>query len=991
MSWLPSPSPSSKLGGLYGEVGMPMTRVLGTAAPGVFGSGVSAPGALQAYMSSQQGQTGVAIGSPASVRATAIAASAIAATAVPIAVSGGGLPYTAPTVTAASRQGSWTPAPASAPSPTGGYVGVAQMQMQMQGGMQILSPTANRLRGQSPAPPAYQPVSLPADQMTRRSYTPLPVSGVSAQPGSQVSDDPLNHSLTRFIVPTDGGMVQPMQASPGGALAAVSAALAQSPGASMGVIPTTAAAMAAAAVAQAAVQEQRYSHSRQPSHEATPQNRGRGRGPAATSLSPSPESRMGSLGQGGFRPPTGSGVSGMSNGFGSSNGGFGSLSSAESQERALPPTADRKRPGSEQMAATRSINGHESTPSKDSTRAMQYDASKDAKLLISRFSKDDKDDERGPDSPRGPHPSTPSGAGAEERSRFTHRPRQPSLTQAPAAVTINVYWQRSVAFDNQGRVMRSMGGGDLSWGKKFLKDMLGVYHVGVEIHGDEYTFGNYRAPNSKRIGVDASGVYRHEPQKPGPHYVYKQGVQCGTTLKTKVQVEEICQSFGGEKFHRSKYNRIHHNCVDFCRQLTEKLGAGDIPLWCYRGAATAKLLGIGGEAPDKEELENGFPAGDEIAGQYEGGAEGAVMMDLDGMGPNDDIPLEIPLTAAAPMKETNAASRPPRTPMRQLPGGEPMPSPGGNGYSNGGAARASEVPQPAAHNSASPQLSPGSQAIGAELAPEASPAISSVTAAARAAEEALAAVAPGGLPPGRWVSVWQSAGGWALGCIVCQDPDGRYTVQYDGSHQQEAGVGLRRIVPLPEVPRETTALAQAFHFDGARGVMSQGSPPAPVAPSGTSTLGGMSTLGGGQPQPMAQQPMPPPPMATLQPMQQMPVLSGFNTANGAVAGTSGFNTATAPSSGFATCNGAAVMQGQAPPRIPSGVASATAAPMRYTSVAAAPAVTAYAQRGGYSHAMSPAVQQMTRATIVQQPRTYQAAPMQQPMQQPRDLGSTWRY
>ncbi|CAK0898542.1 unnamed protein product, partial [Prorocentrum cordatum] len=57
--------------------------------------------------------------------------------------------------------------------------------------------------------------------------------------------------------------------------------------------------------------------------------------------------------------------------------------------------------------------------------------------------------------------------------------------------------------------------------------------------------------------------------------------------------------------------------------------------------------------------------------------------------------------------------------------------------------------------------------------------------------------------------------------------DGRYVVQYEGPPRTEPGVQKARLVPLPEVPRDTTLLAQACRLDdqGARVDVARRSPP----------------------------------------------------------------------------------------------------------------------------------------------------------------------
>lgn len=382
--------------------------------------------------------------------------------------------------------------------------------------------------------------------------------------------------------------------------------------------------------------------------------------------------------------------------------------------------------------------------------------------------------------------------------RFTHRPRMSSLPQgvdkpdstpaptfehgtpnfASTTVSVNVYWQRSIAFDGQGRVVRRLGD-ELSWGKKLVKDIIGVYHIGVQVHSDEYTFGTYHAPSMKQIGDEGSGVCRHDPQRPGPQFVFKLGHPIGFTPKTREQVKEICEDLGKGSWGKASYNRIHHNCVDFARALCEKLGAGDIPLWCYRGAAAAKLLGIGGEPPLQangnstvmhplpHELETEpFPGGAMTVGGIETAT--SPVPGLAALTVNSEVPVAIGAMAAA--------STPVAPACMQL--AEQLAA------SDAGAAPAL---------SALPSLA-------------AAPAMAAV-------EQLTVQLSPNGLKVGRAVSVFQNMGHWNRAQIVCQDPDGKYTVAYNDTRATEAGVAASRIVPLPEVPRDTTALAKAFYLD----------------------------------------------------------------------------------------------------------------------------------------------------------------------------------
>eukprot|EP00747_Dinoflagellata_sp_TGD_P116097 gnl/TRDRNA2_/TRDRNA2_172288_c0_seq2.p1 gnl/TRDRNA2_/TRDRNA2_172288_c0~~gnl/TRDRNA2_/TRDRNA2_172288_c0_seq2.p1 ORF type:complete len:743 (+),score=80.05 gnl/TRDRNA2_/TRDRNA2_172288_c0_seq2:67-2295(+) len=376
----------------------------------------------------------------------------------------------------------------------------------------------------------------------------------------------------------------------------------------------------------------------------------------------------------------------------------------------------------------------------------------------------------------------PAEAQAPSPVNATTQPSARGVSQAPVPVNLNVYWQRPVTFDEHGRVVRQLGGGELTWGNKFLKDVLGVYHVGIEVYGVEYCFGNYHAPQAQQLGSPDSGVFQHEPQKPGPHCVFKQAVPLGTTTCSQGYVQEMCAKFGNGLFKRSSYKRIAHNCTDFARLLASTLQVGDLPLWCYRGAATAKALGLGGATTETK------------------GAVGDT---------SPPTPVGIHGVNVQPTSSPTGRGhgRPETPPMR--------------GATSARAAINRTVPDGVA-------TVPGTTAreiIDRQLEPR-------TTAAYQAAAEAMAGgggagpsassgdratAIPNGLTQlsvGKLVSVFQNMGQcWTMARIASHEPDGTFTVVYEPSRAMEAGVAPARIVTVPEVPREETALAQAFHLE----------------------------------------------------------------------------------------------------------------------------------------------------------------------------------
>lgn len=171
----------------------------------------------------------------------------------------------------------------------------------------------------------------------------------------------------------------------------------------------------------------------------------------------------------------------------------------------------------------------------------------------------------------------------------------PLLLPGSEPLSLNVYFIRSVAFDENGRVQRTAKS-NLTWGRKLVKDVLGIYHVGLEIHGVEYTFGNYHAKNSRRLGSWESGVCAHAPRGAGPRYVFKDSINLGSTLWAAPLVEEAAAKLGSDEFTAGSYDKIQHNCVDFVRSLGNVVGASELPLWCHRAASVARLPKAGVDA-----------------------------------------------------------------------------------------------------------------------------------------------------------------------------------------------------------------------------------------------------------------------------------------------------------------------------------------------------------------------------------------------------------
>jgi len=115
---------------------------------------------------------------------------------------------------------------------------------------------------------------------------------------------------------------------------------------------------------------------------------------------------------------------------------------------------------------------------------------------------------------------------------------------------------------------------------------LGLYHVGVEILGVEWSFGYLeRDP----LMPPVSGVYPVEP-KHCPIGVYRESVVLGPLRAHGARdVWRLLERLAGEWLGED-YHPLQRNCLHFCSTLCGHLGLDDLPAWTGRLANAADTL-----------------------------------------------------------------------------------------------------------------------------------------------------------------------------------------------------------------------------------------------------------------------------------------------------------------------------------------------------------------------------------------------------------------
>lgn len=125
--------------------------------------------------------------------------------------------------------------------------------------------------------------------------------------------------------------------------------------------------------------------------------------------------------------------------------------------------------------------------------------------------------------------------------------------------------------------------GELSPGiQKMLTTVLGrsALHVGVEIFGEEWSFGSTSAPNSK------SGIQSSRFPKMHLCHRYKETLSLGSTQMSFHQVRTLLNELDSD-WLANEYHPLRRNCVNFAEELCQRLGVEQPP--SYIGALSRGL------------------------------------------------------------------------------------------------------------------------------------------------------------------------------------------------------------------------------------------------------------------------------------------------------------------------------------------------------------------------------------------------------------------
>lgn len=116
----------------------------------------------------------------------------------------------------------------------------------------------------------------------------------------------------------------------------------------------------------------------------------------------------------------------------------------------------------------------------------------------------------------------------------------------------------------------------------------GAFHVGVEVYGDEWSYG-YMEEESR---PGCTGVFSCKPGENKLMGAHREAVSMGSTNFNRDQVDEILRTLSAA-WPAEEYQILSHNCCCFSDEFCRQLGVGAIPDW-VRNLASAGASVAGG-------------------------------------------------------------------------------------------------------------------------------------------------------------------------------------------------------------------------------------------------------------------------------------------------------------------------------------------------------------------------------------------------------------
>lgn len=99
----------------------------------------------------------------------------------------------------------------------------------------------------------------------------------------------------------------------------------------------------------------------------------------------------------------------------------------------------------------------------------------------------------------------------------------------------------------------------------------GIFHVGIEIHNVEWSYGST---------VSGTGVVAGLPRSERQHH-FRETVKLPETRLSLQEIDEVLRELV-RQYKGADYHILDKNCCHFAEDLCERLGIGSLPAWVHR-------------------------------------------------------------------------------------------------------------------------------------------------------------------------------------------------------------------------------------------------------------------------------------------------------------------------------------------------------------------------------------------------------------------------
>jgi hypothetical protein len=142
---------------------------------------------------------------------------------------------------------------------------------------------------------------------------------------------------------------------------------------------------------------------------------------------------------------------------------------------------------------------------------------------------------------------------------------------------------------------------DLDSASSYMNPLLrslgtGIFHVGIEVYGQEYSYGSNGTAESTSTGITCC-----KPRGCSAH-MYRETIELGETSLSEDDVQRLLLRLS-EQWLQKDYDMLCRNCCNFSEDFARELGVHEVPLWTGRLARIGSSIMSSTRSSDSAQTE----------------------------------------------------------------------------------------------------------------------------------------------------------------------------------------------------------------------------------------------------------------------------------------------------------------------------------------------------------------------------------------------------